>query len=72
MFCTNGNKVQRVVTAELIRKTTNGFVASTRGAEYANNNMNLLISPKGGLEFELVFAITKPWLVKLCSFACHY
>ena len=57
MFCTNGNKVQRVATAEPIRKTTNGFVASTRNAEYANNNMNVLISPKGGLEFELVFAL---------------
>ena len=42
-------------------KTTNGFVASTGGAKYAIsiNNADVLVSPKMGLEFELVFAITK-------------
>ena len=38
-------------------KTTNGFAAA---AKYSNNNnTDLLISPKGGFEFELVFAITE-------------
>jgi len=62
MFCTNGNKVQRVAATEPIRKQLMVLLRPIGALKYANNNnADVLISPtKGGLEFELVLAITEP------------